>query len=159
MVIVVGDMIFKRQNYQTGRLVMDGCRQVRVDELMSYLCDLKSSGYTLIGAEQTVNGRSLRHFEFPRKTVLVLGYENPSCLSSSDFFNIVGTRGTQPTPDAVAQEALKLRPTSGWDRFGSLGHPSYFQRLPRHGSVTARQSSSEHQPNFVALMTIIGPHF
>jgi len=28
--------------------------------------------------------------------------------------------------------------TSGWDRFGSLGHPSYFQRLPRLGSVTER---------------------
>jgi len=32
----------------------------------------------------------------------------------------------------------ELRPTSGWDRFGSLGHPSYFQRLPHLGSVTAR---------------------
>jgi len=32
----------------------------------------------------------------------------------------------------------ELRPTSGWDRFGSLGHPSYFQRLPRLGSVTAQ---------------------
>ena len=32
----------------------------------------------------------------------------------------------------------ELRPTSGWDRFGSLGHPSYFQRLPRLGSVTTR---------------------
>ena len=44
-----------------------------------------------------------------------------------------------------------LRPTSGWDRFGSLGHRSYFQRLPRLGIVTARQSSSERQPNFAAL--------
>ena len=26
------------------------------------------------------------------------------------------------------------RPTSGWDRFGSLGRPSYFQRLPRLGA-------------------------
>ena len=32
-----------------------------------------------------------------------------------------------------------------------MGHPSYFQRLPRLGSVTARQSSSERQPNFAAL--------
>jgi len=45
----------------------------------------------------------------------------------------------------------ELRPTSGWDRFRSLGHPSYFQRLPRLRSVTARQSSSERQPNFAAL--------
>ena len=40
----------------------------------------------------------------------------------------------------------ELRPASG-----SLGHPSYFQRLPRLGSVTARQSSSERQSNFAAL--------
>jgi len=45
----------------------------------------------------------------------------------------------------------ELRLTSGWDRFGSLRHPSYFQRLPRLGSVTARQSSSKRQPNFAAL--------
>ena len=32
-----------------------------------------------------------------------------------------------------------------------MGHPSYFQRLPRLGRVTARQSSSERQPNFAAL--------
>ena len=45
----------------------------------------------------------------------------------------------------------ELRPTSGLDRFGSLGHPSYFQRLPHLRSVTARQSSSGRQPNFAAL--------
>jgi len=45
----------------------------------------------------------------------------------------------------------ELRPTSFWHCFGSLGHPSYFQQLPRLGSVTARQSSSERQPNFAAL--------
>ena len=40
---------------------------------------------------------------------------------------------------------------SGWDRSGSLGHPRHFQRLSLLGSVTARQSSSERQPNFAAL--------
>ena len=45
----------------------------------------------------------------------------------------------------------ELRPTSGWDRFGSLGHPSYFQWLPRLGSVTAWHSSSGREPNFAAL--------
>ena len=43
-----------------------------------------------------------------------------------------------------------------WDPFGSLGHPSYFQRLPRLGSVTAWQSSNERQPNFAGLNR--GPH-
>jgi len=41
----------------------------------------------------------------------------------------------------------ELRPTSGWDGFVSLGHPSYFERLPRLGSVSARHSSSGRQPN------------
>ena len=45
----------------------------------------------------------------------------------------------------------ELRPTSGWDRFGSLGHPCKFQRVSRLGSVTARHSSSGRQPNFAAL--------
>ena len=46
----------------------------------------------------------------------------------------------------------ELRPTSGWDRFVSLGHPSKFQRVLRLGSVTARHSTSEHQPSFAALI-------
>ena len=33
----------------------------------------------------------------------------------------------------------------------SLGHPSTFQLVSRLGSVTARHSSSGHQPNFAAL--------
>jgi len=41
----------------------------------------------------------------------------------------------------------ELRPTSGRDRFVSLGHPSQFQRVSRLGSVTTRHSSSGHQPN------------
>jgi len=45
----------------------------------------------------------------------------------------------------------ELRPTNGWDLFGSFGHPSKFQRVSRLGSVTARHSSSGPQPNFAAL--------
>ena len=45
----------------------------------------------------------------------------------------------------------ELRPTSGSDRFISLGHPRQFQRVSRFGSVTARHSSSVRQPNFAAL--------
>jgi len=42
----------------------------------------------------------------------------------------------------------ELRPTSGWDWSGSLGHPNKFQRVSH---LTARYSSSGRQPNFVAL--------
>jgi len=45
----------------------------------------------------------------------------------------------------------ELWPTSGWDRFGSFGHPYEFQRVSRLGSITARYSSSGRRPNFVAL--------
>ena len=45
----------------------------------------------------------------------------------------------------------ELRPTTGWDRFVSLGHPWKFQRVWRLGSVSARHSSSGRQPNFAAL--------
>jgi len=43
------------------------------------------------------------------------------------------------------------RPTNGWDMLASLGHPSKFQRVSCLGSVTARHSSSGHQPDFAAL--------
>ena len=50
----------------------------------------------------------------------------------------------------MSPQYAELRPTSGWDRSGSLGHPCKFQRVSRLGSITARHSS-EHQPNFAAL--------
>jgi len=43
------------------------------------------------------------------------------------------------------------RPTSGWDRFVSLGHPCKFQWLSLLGIVTARHSTTGRQPNFAAL--------
>jgi len=45
----------------------------------------------------------------------------------------------------------KLRPTSGWDRSGSLRHNCKFQRLSRLGGVTAQHSSIGCQPNFATL--------
>jgi len=45
----------------------------------------------------------------------------------------------------------ELRPTSGWDRSGSFGHPNKFQRVSRLGSITAGHSSSGRQSNFAAL--------
>ena len=65
----------------------------------------------------------------------------------------------------------ELRPTSGRDRFVSLGHPGKFQRVSRLGSVTAWHSTSARQPNCgveqrappifgrAAITLGIGPHF
>jgi len=43
------------------------------------------------------------------------------------------------------------RTTSGWDRFGSLGHPSKFQRVLRLGFVTAATSLINGQSKFCTM--------
>jgi len=45
----------------------------------------------------------------------------------------------------MSPENRELRPTRGWDRFVSLGHPSKLQRVSRLGSVTARHSMGVSQ--------------
>jgi len=45
----------------------------------------------------------------------------------------------------------EVRPTNGWDRFVSLGHPSKFQLVSRLDSVNVWHCSSGRQPNFAAL--------
>ena len=58
----------------------------------------------------------------------------------------------------------ELRPTSGWDRFVSLGDPSKFQRVSRLGSITAQPNCGVEQraPTLFGRAAItlgIGPHF
>jgi len=45
-------------------------------------------------------------------------------------------------------------PTSCWDRFRSLGHPSKFQRLSRLAFVTAATSLTGGQPNFARCLAV-----
>jgi len=48
----------------------------------------------------------------------------------------------------------KLRPTNGWDRFGSLGHPCKFQRVSRLAFVIAPTSLTGGQPNFARCLPV-----
>jgi len=48
----------------------------------------------------------------------------------------------------------KLWPTSGWDWFASLGHPSKFQQVSRLGFVTAATSFTGGQPNFARCLAV-----
>jgi len=48
----------------------------------------------------------------------------------------------------------ELRPTSGWDRFVSLGHLSKFQRVSSLDFVTAATSLSGSQPNFARCLAV-----
>ena len=48
----------------------------------------------------------------------------------------------------------ELQPASGWDRFGSFGHPSKFQRVSRLDFATAATSFTAGQPNFAQCLTV-----
>jgi len=48
----------------------------------------------------------------------------------------------------------ELRPTNGWDRFSSLGHPNKFQRVSRLAFVTAATLLTRGQPNFARWLAI-----
>jgi len=48
----------------------------------------------------------------------------------------------------------ELRPTNDWDRIGSLGHPTKFQRVSRLGFVTASTSLTGGQPNFARCLAV-----
>ena len=41
--------------------------------LKQYLEEMKGEGFTLVGAEQTANSVSLNTYQFPQKTLLLLG--------------------------------------------------------------------------------------
>jgi|TARA_B110000091_G_scaffold194828_1_gene221018 tRNA guanosine-2'-O-methyltransferase len=49
--------------------------EVIPNELYAYLCTLQEQGYSIIGVEQTSQSTSLEKYEFPTKTVLLLGRE------------------------------------------------------------------------------------
>ncbi|CAF1528436.1 unnamed protein product [Rotaria magnacalcarata] len=50
-------------------------KQVQERELKDYLIDMQAQGYTIVALEQTINSQNLYEFEFPEKTLLLLGNE------------------------------------------------------------------------------------
>jgi len=77
------------------------------------------------------------------------------CQAISSQLRHVSTIGKKPVKQQyllhTSSQYGELWPTSCWDPFRSLRHPSEFQRVSRLGSVTARHSSSGRQPNFAGL--------
>ena len=49
--------------------------QVIAIKLAAYLRNMKEEGYTIVGVEQTANSKMIGEFQFPRKSILVLGNE------------------------------------------------------------------------------------
>jgi len=56
----------------------------------------------------------------------------------------------------MTSQCSELRPTSGWDLFVSLGHPSKFQWVSRLGFVTAAMSLNGSQPNCMMFGHLLG---
>ena len=54
----------------------------------------------------------------------------------------------------MSPEYGELRPTSGWHRLVSLGHPCKFQRVSRLGFVTATTSFTGGRPNFARCSAV-----
>jgi len=75
------------------------------------------------------------------------------CQATSSKLRHVSTIGLvkQRYHPHMSSQYGELWPTIGGDLFGSLEHPSKFQRVSRLGSITARHSSGGRQPNFVEL--------
>jgi tRNA G18 (ribose-2'-O)-methylase SpoU len=60
------------------KIARDGADSVRIEThrtLLPVLEDLRGDGYRLVGLEQTTNSRDLHHYEFSRRTALVIGNE------------------------------------------------------------------------------------
>jgi tRNA G18 (ribose-2'-O)-methylase SpoU len=60
------------------KIARDGADTVRIEThrtLPPVLESLRADGYRLVGLEQTTNSRDLHHYEFARRTALVIGNE------------------------------------------------------------------------------------
>jgi len=59
-------------------IARDGADQVEIESrrsIVPVLKKLKENGFQIVGLEQTTNSKNLHHFQFARKTVLVVGHE------------------------------------------------------------------------------------
>jgi len=70
---VIEDIQFKSLSVSAAKWM--NLQEVRMSELKSYLASMRHEGYTLVGVEQTANSETLTRYQFPHKTLLLLGNE------------------------------------------------------------------------------------
>lgn len=70
---VMEDIQFKSLSVSAGKWM--NIEEVRMSELKSYLASMRHEGYTLVGVEQTANSENLTRYQFPHKSLLLLGNE------------------------------------------------------------------------------------
>jgi len=80
------------------------------------------------------------------------------CRAISSQLRHVSTISKKPVKQQyllhMTLQYVELRPTSGWDRFLSLGCPSKFQRVSHLGFITAATSLNGSQPNFARCLAV-----
>lgn len=74
IVIIFIVVIVAKYNVEDRNLYLSA-RQVKPLELTDFLQVKKSEGYCIVGVEQTANSQSLQDYQFPEKTLLLLGYD------------------------------------------------------------------------------------
>ena len=70
---VIEDVQFKSLSVSAAKWM--NLEEVRMSELKSYLESMRHEGYTLVGVEQTANSVNLTRYQFPQKSLLLLGNE------------------------------------------------------------------------------------
>ncbi|KAJ7394068.1 Tar (HIV-1) RNA binding protein 1 [Desmophyllum pertusum] len=70
---VIEDVQFKSLSVSAAKWM--NIEEVRMYELKAYLASMRHEGYTLIGVEQTANSENLTRYQFPHKSLLLLGHE------------------------------------------------------------------------------------
>ena len=80
------------------------------------------------------------------------------CRAISPQLRHVSTTGKKLLNSNISHTSSQYgeRPTNGWDRLASLGHPSKFQRASRLGFVTAPMSFNRGQPNSARRLPSVG---
>lgn len=70
---VIEDVQFKSLSVSAAKWM--NLEEVRMSELKSYLENMRHEGYALVGVEQTANSVNLTRYQFPHKSLLLLGNE------------------------------------------------------------------------------------
>ena len=70
---VIEDVQFKSLSVSAAKWM--NIEEVRMYELKAYLASMRHEGYTLVGVEQTANSENLTRYQFPHKSLLLLGHE------------------------------------------------------------------------------------
>jgi len=78
----------------------------------------------------------------------------PAISSQLRHVSTIGKNLLHSNTSPTSAQYGELRPTNGWDRFRSLGHPSKFQRVSCLAFVAAATLLTGDQPNFAQSLAV-----